>query len=126
MAGQADLSDDGGMSDSTSPTPEIAARMKKARVDAGLTQEKAAELIGVSRTAVTMWENKRKPALPETFRLQRIEHDFFSENEYKIGDNSIAVRTFIGQHQAALKHAGIVAVGARDPSQETWTGYAVE
>jgi transcriptional regulator with XRE-family HTH domain len=73
MAGQADLSDDGGMSDWTSPTPEIAARMKKARVDAGLTQEQAAELIGVSRTAVTMWENKRKPALPETFRLQRIE-----------------------------------------------------
>jgi hypothetical protein len=55
-----------------------------------------------------------------------IEHDFFSENEYKIGDNSIAVRAFIGQHQAALKHAGIVAVGARDPSQDTWTGYAVE
>lgn len=73
MAGKAHLSEYAPMHGETFSTPEIAARMKKARNDAGLTQEQAAELIGVSRTAVTMWESVKRPALPETFRLHKIE-----------------------------------------------------
>lgn len=55
------------------PSPEIATRMKAARLRAGYTQEQAAELIGVSRTSVTMWERKARPVLPETARLAKIE-----------------------------------------------------
>ncbi|MBR4727085.1 MAG: helix-turn-helix domain-containing protein [Clostridia bacterium] len=38
---------------------EIGAKLRKARTDAGLSQEKAAEALGVSRQTVSNWENEK-------------------------------------------------------------------
>ena len=38
---------------------EIGKKLKNARMEAGLTQEKAAEETGVSRQTISNWENER-------------------------------------------------------------------
>ena len=38
---------------------EIGKKLKKARIEAGLTQEKAAEKIDVSRQTISNWENEK-------------------------------------------------------------------
>lgn len=74
-----------------------------------------------------LWSVKRTyPTMRACTKKPLIEHSFFNKYEYEIGNNSIAVRTFIGQHTAALKHAGIVAVGARNSENDDWTGYEVK
>ena len=38
---------------------EIGKKLKEARLQSGLTQEKAAEKIGVSRQTISNWENEK-------------------------------------------------------------------
>ena len=37
---------------------EIGAKLRQARIAAGLTQEQAAEALGVSRQSISNWENE--------------------------------------------------------------------
>ena len=39
---------------------DIGAKIKDARAAAGLTQEQAAEALGVSRQTISNWENEKK------------------------------------------------------------------
>lgn len=39
---------------------EIGKKLKNARIEAGLTQEKAAEKIDVSRQTISNWENENR------------------------------------------------------------------
>ena len=39
---------------------EIGAKLRQARIAAGLTQEQTAEALGVSRQSISNWENERK------------------------------------------------------------------
>ena len=49
---------------------EIGARLKEARLGAGLTQEQAAEALGVSRQTVSNWENEKTyPDIVSVIRL---------------------------------------------------------
>ena len=48
-------------------------RIKNCRQSAGLSQEKMAELVGVSRQAVTKWETgQTSPSTENLFRLAEI------------------------------------------------------
>ena len=48
-------------------------RIRQCRMDAHLSQEKVAELVGVSRQAVTKWEtNQSAPSTDNLFRLAEI------------------------------------------------------
>ena len=45
--------------------------LKAARVNAGITQEKAAEMIGISRSLIQNWE--RGKSFPDAMHLKKIE-----------------------------------------------------
>ncbi len=52
---------------------EIGKKLKEARLQSGLTQEKAAEKIGVSRQTISNWENEKSyPDIVSVIRLSDI------------------------------------------------------
>lgn len=59
--------------------------MKAARVNKGLSQVKAAELLGVSRDVVSNWE--RGVTFPDVLQLKRI------EEVYEVGYNDLIFLT---------------------------------
>lgn len=63
--------------------------MKAARVNKGLSQVKAAELLGVSRDVVSNWE--RGVTFPDVLQLKRI------EEVYEVGYNDLI---FLPQNDA--------------------------
>lgn len=63
--------------------------MKAARVNKGLSQVKAAELLGVSRDVVSNWE--RGVTFPDVLQLKRI------EKVYEVGYNDLI---FLPQNDA--------------------------
>lgn len=46
---------------------EIGSKIKKSRIDAKLTQEQAAEALGISRQTISNWENEK--SYPDIVRL---------------------------------------------------------
>ena len=72
-------------------------RIRQCRVDAHLSQEKVAELVGVSRQAVTKWEtNQSAPSTENLFRLAEIlgtSVDFLAASEPK-EDISLAEQVY--------------------------------
>ena len=52
---------------------ELGERIREARLRAHLSQEKVAELIGVSRQAVTKWESSQSaPSTDNLFKLAEV------------------------------------------------------
>lgn len=52
---------------------EIGKKLKNARIEAGLTQEKAAEKINVSRQTISNWENEKSyPDIVSVIRLSTL------------------------------------------------------
>lgn len=45
--------------------------LKERRLKAGLTQENVAKIIGVDQTAVSLWENGKKPLLKHRVKLAK-------------------------------------------------------
>lgn len=67
-------------------------KLKKARIDAGLTQEELAEKIGVSRQAISAWEcGDRTPSTQYVYMYHKIlnlKKDYFcelSETDFVMG-----------------------------------------
>lgn len=58
-------------------------KLKRARIEAGLTQKELAKLIGASRTAVSAWElGERNPSTEYVYMYQKIlklKKDYFCE-----------------------------------------------
>ena len=53
----------------------VASRIRQARVLAGLTQEKLAEIIGVSRTAIVRWESgETDPTMNHLIAMTKVLH----------------------------------------------------
>jgi len=48
--------------------------LKAARVNAGITQEQAAEIIGISRSLIQNWE--RGKSFPDAMHLKKIENAY--------------------------------------------------
>lgn len=46
--------------------------MKERRLKAGLTQENVAKIIEVDQTAVSLWENGKKPLLKHRVKLAKL------------------------------------------------------
>ena len=80
-------------------------RIRQCRVDVHLSQEKVAELVGVSRQAVTKWEtNQSAPSTENLFRLAEIlgtSVDFLAASEPK-EDISLAEQVY---HQFKAEEA---------------------
>ena len=50
---------------------EIGSKIKKSRIDAKLTQEQAAEALGISRQTISNWENEKSDLSPILCKLQK-------------------------------------------------------
>jgi len=50
---------------------ELHERLKQHRINRGITQQQLADLAGVSRYTVILWESGRKPNMPNVLKIAR-------------------------------------------------------
>ena len=92
---------------------EIGSRLKKARTEMGLTQEKVAEEIGVSRQSISNWENNR--SYPDIISVIKLSDLYSVSLDELLKEDRKMIRHLENTAKAAennKRYAGWVLLGA--------------
>ena len=85
---------------------DIGAKLKKARLQAGMTQEQVAEALGVSRQTISNWENENiQPSIDMLIRLAKL---FGVTTDYLLGLDAIPRLSIEGLTDAAVAHLSLL------------------
>ena len=75
---------------------EIGSKIKKSRIDAKLTQEQAAEALGISRQTISNWENEKSYPDSDVFisAMQRLSPAYREYHKSLQAANEVFLRHF--------------------------------